>query len=911
MNLNSDGVPGEMVHVVKFSENETPEEPSSGQGRAEVLPFDEIRNSIGDWNSVETLPDHGDCVPVTSNLSSEDKTLIQNAVEPGFVQGQLDSIKDESLFQNAVLPGSVTSVQGQIDSTGVLESVEQFPVESPGLEMKVADANGNQGIHVFVGLPSEVTKNKSVEEGQADSDENHVKEVNVSEAGVFEHSGNKLNICDLVVDLNSYVSLDGKWKSGAGCSTKETEAKDKLGDAAYHRNWVASNGNKDGEFGKPEIAQPKDDGKNLVKSVASKWEYSVSDLVWGKVRSHPWWPGQIFNSSDSSKTAMKYFKQGNILIAYFGDGTFAWNGRSQLKPFGVNFSQMEKQSNLEAFRGAVDCALDEISRRVEFGLACSCLPKEEYTKIKSQIIVNSGIRHGSRKRDSNEEYSTAALLEPVKLVEYIKTLARSPNKEVDRLELVLARAQLSSFYRRKGYPLPEFRMLGGFLEDGAGILFPGNEKHCSDAVLEFKDKEQVPTGNGKLKNQDSSCAKRKRSSDGSINPRKEEQTLSDFIARKRSYSVNGENENKAGSKLTSSSSSKKRKVVESIYESKVKKQILLSTGASTNSPMSKQSFGVGESICKVASQLNGSSPILKHADGTSEKTIIKYERKAKHAKVSFAASPSGLEKSHGMEKVGPTKCSSPDDMISQLRCAAIDPMKRYDNLIPMVSFLTDFRNSVSLGNPSQYLEDKYCSKSGEKSSKSETTKTAPALEYVEDSFWTDSFIKSIPEEQLSLANQIKSSELPLETRIEKGSAIVESSHNLESEQQEAVGNFEFKEEKDENSKETPTPTALILHFTDIDSVPSIAKLNEIFSHYGSLNESSTEVVKKSNRAKVVFKRRVDAETAFSSSGKFSIFGPSLVRYCLKYAPLTPRKAASTPARRRSRKDAKSVEGNAP
>ncbi|KAK9919260.1 hypothetical protein M0R45_027869 [Rubus argutus] len=31
----------------------------------------------------------------------------------------------------------------------------------------------------------------------------------------------------------------------------------------------------------------------------SKPGFQVSDLVWGKVRSHPWWPGQICDPSAS------------------------------------------------------------------------------------------------------------------------------------------------------------------------------------------------------------------------------------------------------------------------------------------------------------------------------------------------------------------------------------------------------------------------------------------------------------------------------------------------------------------------------------------------------------------------------------------------------------------------------------
>ena len=67
------------------------------------------------------------------------------------------------------------------------------------------------------------------------------------------------------------------------------------------------------------------------------------------------------------------------------------------------------------------------------------------------------------------------------------------------------------------------------------------------------------------------------------------------------------------------------------------------------------------------------------------------------------------------------------------------------------------------------------------------------------------------------------------------------------------------------------------------------------------------MLKKSKRAKVVFRRCVHAETAFSSAGKYSIFGPSLVSYRLKYIASTNGKSSPNAAKR-SKKEASSAEG---
>lgn len=122
------------------------------------------------------------------------------------------------------------------------------------------------------------------------------------------------------------------------------------------------------------------------------------------------------------------------------------------------------------------------------------------------------------------------------------------------------------------------------------------------------------------------------------------------------------------------------------------------------------------------------------------------------------------------------------------------------------------------------------------------------------------------------------------------SEITATSQNALSEN----GQCDEKMEHEEDS-----PTALTLKFTDLDSIPSEAKLNEIFSQFGSLKDSETQILTKKNCARVVFKRRVDADTAFSSSGKFELFGPSLVCYRLNDAPSpSPRKSSSVEPKRR-------------
>ncbi|XP_071732885.1 uncharacterized protein [Rutidosis leptorrhynchoides] len=210
-------------------------------------------------------------------------------------------------------------------------------------------------------------------------------------------------------------------------------------------------------------------------------EFSVSDLVWGKVRSHPWWPGQIFDPSDASEKAMKYHKKDCFLVAYFGDRSFAWNESTVLKPFRSKFSQIANHTNSEAFNNAVHCALEEVSRRVELGLACSCIPRDIYENIKCQIVENAGIKQESSKRDGIDKSASVNSFEPDKLVDYVRLLAKFPYGESDKMEITMAKAQLSSYGRFKRYrQLAEFQLCGDVLEDMQVMNDDGSKKRKAD-----------------------------------------------------------------------------------------------------------------------------------------------------------------------------------------------------------------------------------------------------------------------------------------------------------------------------------------------------------------------------------------------------------------------------------------------
>ncbi|KAF1860381.1 hypothetical protein Lal_00037720 [Lupinus albus] len=573
------------------------------------------------------------------------------------------------------------------------------------------------------------------------------------------------------------------------------------------------------------------------ESMCSEVNFCVSDLVWGKVMGHPWWPGQIFDPSTASEKAKRHLKKDSYLIAYFGDRTFAWNDLSSIKPFQMHFSQMVKQSSLESFHHAIGCALDEVSRRVEFGLSCPCIPEDVFSKVKTQVTVNAGIQKESSRRSGGDRFINAMSFEPKNLFSYVKSLAQSPRIESDRLDFAIARAQLSAFYRSKGYSqLPEFPLLGGLLDYDMEILLMG-EKEQRDNQIDGQ----------KLKTHLGFPEKPKR---GRGRPRKKLKLVTDLMTEKSLCVLNGEDamEKKAGNESISRSSIRKRKA----------------------------------------------------AYNTSDDY--------------FHNPPKRM--------LSELKYVSVHDIWSKLCVAATNPMGERC-VSDMVYFFSEVRNFISLGDSASLeqemsLEQMHTGENGVTPIEAVAPMTY-VMEPCNDSYWTDRIIQSTSEEKPISKEQNGEKFLP-ETLIEsyshpfKSPPAGEISINLDFTDQVTDRNLgpgpsNVAEHLAESSTQDFSPTALSLKFTDLDSIPSTEKLNKIFGRFGPLIESKTELLTKTKRAKVVFKRRSDAETAFSSAGKYSTFGPALVSYRLKILPRIPEKVKGKRGRK-SRKEKCSLDGAA-
>ncbi|KAL9261711.1 PWWP domain-containing protein [Drosera capensis] len=616
----------------------------------------------------------------------------------------------------------------------------------------------------------------------------------------------------------------------------------------------------------------------------SEGDFYVADLVWGKVRSHPWWPGQIFHPSDASGKAEKYYRKDCYLVAYFGDHTFAWNEASLLKPFGEHFAEAVRQSNAESFRNAVNCALKEVSRRVEFGLACSCVPEEALDKIKFQTVENSGIRQASSVTGNIDMSSGAESFDPGKFIEYIKALAKSPSSGYDRLDVTISKAQLLAFSRLKGYySLPTLQVHGETSENAAETSGSEGEQ----LVAGVAPADSVPVDRDKL----TSSGKGREAS------RKRKHNLKDIVYRRRKQKSWSELMGESVFCLDSDYESDEKDVASYAPEpsgekSRAGADLVDDPGVRSATPVSlaevsamvttkpRQSFKIGECIRRVASQLSGAPIVLKYND----------ESHKQFAQSDSDESLKSLEDSPNGHADRSQENSSVERLLGKLHLTAQHPMKGYSFSNTIIGFFSEFRNSV-VPTPSPMEETSAMGKVsvGRKRKSSLSIIESPQtfeFDDVNDPYWKDMVVEHNSAENVVRRGRKRKECNPVTSDLEK--PLHPKPRRRSKKQPTPVPDAE--KEVEDNKKPVQLPTELILNFTRVESVPSEENLVRIFRYFGPLTESETIVDRETGCARVVFKRGSDAQVAYSSAAVFNIFG-SVVNYKLDYESSTSSKSS--------------------
>ncbi|KAK2640349.1 hypothetical protein Ddye_028144 [Dipteronia dyeriana] len=187
---------------------------------------------------------------------------------------------------------------------------------------------------------------------------------------------------------------------------------------------------------------------NAGTSRALSYGFEVGDMVWGKVKSHPWWPGHIFNESFASNPVRHARTDGHVLVAFFGDSSYGWFDPAELVPFDPHFLEKSQQINSRTFVKAVEEAMDEACRRRGLGLTCKCRNPYNFrtTNVQGYFAVDvpdfepGGIYSANQIKKARDGFL------PVESLSFVKQLASAPKGcEQKSIDFVKNKATVLAF----------------------------------------------------------------------------------------------------------------------------------------------------------------------------------------------------------------------------------------------------------------------------------------------------------------------------------------------------------------------------------------------------------------------------------------------------------------------------------
>uniref|UniRef100_A0A1J3JX58 Dentin sialophosphoprotein-like n=1 Tax=Noccaea caerulescens TaxID=107243 RepID=A0A1J3JX58_NOCCA len=252
----------------------------------------------------------------------------------------------------------------------------------------------------------------------------------------------------------------------------------------------------------------------------------------------------------------------------------------------------------------------------------------------------------------------------------------------------------------------------------------------------------------------------------------------------------------------------------------------------------RPSFKIGACIARAASQMAGSTSVLKGSNIGDETLSV-------------------------------------ESFVSQLHCAATDPVK--ENVVSEIAagFFLDFRNSSA---SQQVSPEKVGGKRGRPSNSNAGGTEAFEFEEMGDTYWTDRVIHNGGEEQAPPTEKGSYQVVPVEL---KSSQVKRTRRPYKRRQSQISVPLPSASDKPADFDEN-APAELIMKFSETDTIPPEKSLSKMFRHFGPIKESQTEVDKENNRARVVFRKGADAEVAYNSAGRFKIFGTKAVNYELSF-----------------------------
>ncbi|KAB5529283.1 hypothetical protein DKX38_019364 [Salix brachista] len=219
---------------------------------------------------------------------------------------------------------------------------------------------------------------------------------------------------------------------------KDEEGQERLAIGDYKSLWS--------EF--DDFVASENNGAMAGTSRALIYGFEVGDMVWGKVKSHPRWPGHIFNEAFATSSVRRTRREGHVLVAFFGDSSYGWFDPAELIKFDVNFAEKSQQTNSRTFIKAVEEATDEASRRCALGLACRCRNKYNFrpANVPGYFVVDVPDYEPGGVYSANQIMKARDGFKPGETLSFVKQLAVGPNaSDQDSFEFIKNRARTFAF----------------------------------------------------------------------------------------------------------------------------------------------------------------------------------------------------------------------------------------------------------------------------------------------------------------------------------------------------------------------------------------------------------------------------------------------------------------------------------
>ncbi|XP_010674726.2 PWWP domain-containing protein 1 [Beta vulgaris subsp. vulgaris] len=185
-----------------------------------------------------------------------------------------------------------------------------------------------------------------------------------------------------------------------------------------------------------------------LKVMGSKFE--MGDMVWGKVKSHPWWPGHLFNEAFATTSVRRTRRHGHILVAFFGDSSYGWFDLTELVPYDPHYAEKSQQTTSRTFTRAVEESIDEASRRSALGVTCCCRNPNNFrpANVPGYVAVDvvdyepGAIYSLAQIRKARDSFH------PVDTLSFIKQMAVTPmNGESKNLDIIKNKATTLAYRR--------------------------------------------------------------------------------------------------------------------------------------------------------------------------------------------------------------------------------------------------------------------------------------------------------------------------------------------------------------------------------------------------------------------------------------------------------------------------------